>query len=43
MTTSLQVRILILSREISVHLLNLNELDEKSRTTNIFGNFVNKP
>ena len=43
MTSSFQVRIRILSREVGLALLNSNELGEKSRATLILGIFVNKP
>ena len=43
MTSSLQVGILILSREVRLPLLSLTELDEKLSTTTILGIIVNKP
>ena len=43
MTSSLQVGILILSREVRLPLLSLTELDEKLSTTTILGIIVSKP
>ena len=44
MTSNLQVRILILPKEVGyIPLLSLNELGEKSRAGIIVGYFVNKP
>ena len=43
MAGSFQVRIRILSREVGLPLINLNELGEKLQATIILGKFVNKP
>ena len=43
MTSSLQVRMRILSREVGYLFLSLNELGENSAWTTILGKFVNKP
>ena len=43
MTSSFQVRISILLREVGYLFQSLNELAEKSQTTIIFGKYVNKP
>ena len=42
MTSSFQVRILTLLREVGIPLFSLNELGEKLRATTIIGKFVNK-
>ena len=41
MTSSLQMRVFILSREVE-YFFSVNQLCEKQQTTNLFGNFVNK-
>ena len=43
MTSSPEVRILVLSMEVKIPHLSLNELGEKSQTTFFLGKFVNKP
>ena len=43
MASSFQVRIRILSREVTIPLLSLNELREKLQAAIILGKFVNKP
>ena len=42
MTSSLRNRKFLFCQGSGITLLSLNELDEKSRTTIILGNFVNK-
>ena len=41
MTSSLQMRVFILSREVE-YFFSVNQLCEKQQTTNLLGNFVNK-
>ena len=43
MTSRFQVRIRILSREVGIPLLSLNELEKKSQAIIILDKFVNKP
>ena len=43
MKSRLEVRVLTLSREVGLPLLNLNELGKKPQTPIILGNFVNNP